>query len=149
MKLVPAFIAALFAEPEIGPADLSSLSIVRGGAGIMVHRAVNRYAAYAAAIAGGSEQNDLVRNEAGEWDLVNTKKLAPDNKPVTKMSGTYKTLEEGLPHLRTASDALKGRYTGFFNAMAGHAFLEETGPESLAAAERAIALKNGPVLPQP
>ncbi|HTK86065.1 MAG TPA: hypothetical protein VL625_13355 [Patescibacteria group bacterium] len=149
MKLVPQFIAALFAEPEIKPADLSSLSIVRGGVGIMIHRTVNRYAAYAAAIAGGSEQNDLVRNEEGEWDLVNTKKLAPDNKPVTEITGTYKTLEEGLPHLRAASDALKTRFSGFFNAMAGHAFLDETGPESLIAAERAVAQKNGPASPQP
>lgn len=143
MSLVPKFIAALFAEPEIKPANLSSLTIVKGGAGIMVHTAVNRYAAYAASVAGGSEQNDLKLNDAGSWDLVYTKRLAPGNKPVTAIKGTFATMEEGLPHLRAASDALKGRYTGFFNRMAGHAFLDETGLDSLAAAELAVARKNG------
>jgi hypothetical protein len=149
MKLVPAFIAALFAEPEVRPANLSSLTIVRGGSGVMVHTAVNRYAAYAASVAGGSEQNDLKLNDAGTWDLVYTKRLAPDNKPITTIKGTFATLEEGVPHLRAATDALKSRYTGVLNRMGGHAFLDERGSNSLAAAELAIAQKNNGSAPAP
>ncbi len=148
MKLLTAFINALFPPPEVKPADLATLTTVRGGSGIAIYRAVNRYAGFVASIDGGSERNDLVLNEIGRWDLVNTKRLPLDKEATKKVTGTFATLEEALPQLRAASEELRGRYGGSANAMAGLNYAEDNGPDSLAAAELALRTKNSPP-PQP
>ena len=141
MKWLSRLASAIFAAPETPVADLDSLTRVEGGCGMIFHHAVNRYSGYAAAIAGGSEQYDLDRNETGGWNLVFTKKYAPNQQPQKEVKGTFATLEEAVPKLRAASDGLKKKYSGFFAAAAGHSYLESEGATGLAAAELALTLK--------
>ena len=141
MRLIPKFIEAAFAKPEAPVANLESLTHVKGGSGMIFHHAVNRYSGYAASIAGGTEQCDLYKNEAGGWDLVLGKKYGPQETMKKETVGTFATLEEAVPSLRVASDFLKKKHSGFFAAASGHSYFEGEREDGLAAVERALALK--------
>jgi len=142
MRLIPKFIAAVFASPEPPVADLDSLTHVRGGSGLLMHVAVNRYSGFAAASTyGGSEQCDLYKNEAGGWDLVLSKKYSQQATPKKETVDTFATLEEAVPSLRVASDVLKKKYSGFLAAAGGYSYSEGEREDGLAAVERALALK--------
>lgn len=150
MSLIPKFIKAAFAKPEVPVADLESLTHVKGGSGMIFYHAVNRYSGYAASIAGGTEQCDLYKNEAGGWNLVLAKKFSPQEIMKKETVGTFATLEEAAPVLRAASDILKKKYSGFFAAASGHSYFEGEREDGLAAVERALALKKESLsAPQP
>jgi hypothetical protein len=139
MHLIPKFIAAAFAKPDVPVADLDSLARVQGGSGLRVHVAVNRYAGFAAAAYGESGQCDLYKNGAGGWDLVLSKKYGLRDAPKNETVGTFPTLEEAVPFLRAASDILRQKYSGFWAAAGGCSYSESAGADGLAAVERALA----------